>query len=170
MNLIFNCIVLIFEVIYYTLFIKLCKKEGKISRYLILFSLITILFCFVGTTKIYSYLILIILMLYGLKYIVKIKVGLYDMFLLVIMLFSKIIIEYIVVLIFFNILKLSISINIIIFSLLKLLILFLLKDKMYLFNNFLIKKWKNNNFYIRYLFTIFVFIYVIISCITIIFY
>lgn len=170
MNLFFNIIVLLFEVLYYTTFIKLCNNEGKISKYLLLFSLITILFSFVGTTQIYSYLILIILMLYGLKYIVKIKVGLYDMFLLFIMMFFKIIIEYIIVLIFYNILKLPISINIIMFSIIKILILLLIKNKMYLFNLYLKERWKNNNFYIRYLFTIFLFIYVIISCITIIFY
>lgn len=169
MNL-FNIIVLIFEVLYYSFFVKLCKNEGKFSRYLILFSLITILLMFIGSNQIYSYLIIILLMLYGLKYIVKIKINLYDMFLLFIMMFFKIIIEYIIVLIFYNILKLPISINIIIFSMIKMLILLLLKNKLCLFNLYLTERWKNNNFYIRYLFTIFLFIYVIISCVTIIFY
>lgn len=170
MNLFFNIIVLLFEVLYYTTFIKLCKNEGKISRYLLLFSLITILLMFIGSNQIYSYLIIVLLMLYGLKYIIKIKVSLFDMFLLFIMMFFKIIIEYIIVLIFYNILKLPISINIIMFSIIKILILLLIKNKMYLFNLYLKERWKNNNFYIRYLFTIFLFIYVIISCITIIFY
>lgn len=170
MNLFFNILTLIFEVIYYSMFIKLCKKEGNFIRYISLFTLITIMLMFIGTNQIYSYLVIVLLMLYGLKYIVKIKVGLYDVLLLFLMLLFKIIIEYMVVLVFFNILKMPISINIVLFSIIKIVILYLLRNKMYNFNKYLNKKWLDNNFYVRYIFTILVFVYVIISCITIIIY
>lgn len=170
MNLFFNVLTLAFEVIYYSMFIKLCKKEGKFIRYISLFTLITIMLMFIGTNQIYSYLVIVLLMLYGLKYIVKIKVSLYDMLLLFLMLLFKIIIEYIVVLVFFNILKMPISINIVLFSIIKIVILYLLRNKMYNFNKYFNKEWVENNFYVRYIFTILVFVYVIISCITIIIY
>ena len=88
-----NIAVLILEILYYSIFMYYSKGEGKFWRYLLLFSLITILFFFVGTTQIYSYLILVLMMLYGLKYIVKVKTSLYDMLIIILMLFLKIIIE-----------------------------------------------------------------------------
>lgn len=163
MNVIFNIIVLLFEVLYYALFMKFTRKEGKLWRYLLSFSLITIVGLFIGTTNLFSCLILIFMMTYGLKYVVKLKVSLYDVMIVLIMMLLNVLIEFPVYTILNGILMLSITTSTIIFEIVKLLtVLFLRKilNRMY----FKLKaKWQNNNFYIRYLFTTFLYIYTIIS-------
>ena len=167
MNLILNIIVLIFEVLYYALFMKFARKEGKFSRYLLLFSAITIFFYFVGANQIYSYLLLILMMLYGIKYIVKIKTSLYEMCLITIMLLSKLIIEFGAMIIFYSILGFNHLITTLIFGFLKLFLIIIFKNNIYLLNSKLKKLWNNNNFYIRYFFSIFFYIYVIVSIISV---
>ena len=85
MYTVLNIIVLIFEVLYYSLFMKYSRPEGKYYRYLILFTLITIIGLVIGTSNLISYLLLILMILYGIKYIVKIKISLYDMLVILIM-------------------------------------------------------------------------------------
>lgn len=166
--MILNIIVLIFEVLYYSLFMKFARNEGKFHRYLILFSLITTLFYFVGTDKLYSYLFLILTILYGIKYIVKIKISLYDVLFIFIMLILKLFIETP----FYLILNGGLSIYEIgiIMGIFKVIVLLILKNKI---NKLYIKLkdlWYKNNFYIRYIFSILMFIYCILSCLFIIFY
>ena len=69
-NLLLNVVVLIFEILYYALFMKFARKEGKFWRYLLLFSLMTFCLLFMKTTKIYTILVISLFILYGLKYIV----------------------------------------------------------------------------------------------------
>lgn len=165
MNLILNIIVLIFEVLYYSLFMKFARKEGKFWKYILLFLLISILFFFVGTNQVYSYLILIIMMLFGLKYVVKTETSLYDMFLIVIMIFIKFVIEFATYLLLFKLLSINHFITTLVFEILK--ISFAISLRKYLLKaNILLKNlWDNNNFYIRYIFSIAMFIYVIITII-----
>ena len=170
MNLILTIAVLFIEVLYYSLFMKFARKEGKLWKYLLLFTLITILFAFIGADKIYSYLFLILIILYGFKYLVRIKTTVYDMLFIMLMLLTKGIIEHITVLIFYVMLKSSILFTTILFSIFKIIFLVILKNKLNLVYNYMLIKWKNNCFYIRYLFTIFMYSYVIISIITILFY
>lgn len=96
MAILLNAIILIFEVLYYSLFMYFSKKEGKFWKYLINFLLITIIGLFIGTNNLLSYLLLVLLMFLGLKYIVNVKMSLYDMLIIVIMLFSKIFLEFII--------------------------------------------------------------------------
>ena len=67
--LILNFIVLIFEILFYSMFMYYSKKEGKFSRYLLLFSLITIIGTIIKTNYLFSYLILVLMILYGIKYL-----------------------------------------------------------------------------------------------------
>lgn len=165
--MVLHIIVLLFEVLYYSMFMKFARKEGKFWKYLLLFSLITIVFCFINVSNLFSYLILVLMMLYGLKYIVKIKVTLYDMLLIVAMLLLKLIIEFVVMIIFYNLLNFNQFLTTIIFDLVKILFLFIFKNKIYKIAVKLKEIWNKNNFYVRYFFTIGVYIYVIISIISV---
>lgn len=162
-----NAIVLIFEILYYSLFMKFARKDGKLWRYLLLFSLINIFFLFVGTSKLYSYLFLILLMLYGLKYIVKLKVNLYEMMTLTIMLLTKLVIEFIFMIISYKILKFNPFISTLIFSSAKIILIIIFRNKINLYNYKLKNLWNNNNFYVRYFFTTGIYLYVILSIISI---
>ena len=169
-EILLNVVVLVFEVLYYALFMKFARKEGEFWRYLLSFTLITIVGTIINTNNMFSYLILNILIVLSLKYIVKLKVVSYDLFTIFLMLFSKIVIEYIIVLIFFNLLNESISMVLIMIAISKILVVTSFKNEIKAVDKYFNKKWNDNNFYIRYIFTILMFIYVIVSFITIIFY
>lgn len=165
-SLLLNVVVLVFEILYYTLFMKFARKEGKFWRYLLLFILATILIMFLGSNTLLSYLIFVLFVLYGFKYITKTKTSLYEMCLTTIMLLSKLIIEIVIMIVFYSILKFNHFTTTLIFSFSKIILIFLFKNEIYLLNNKLKKLWDNNNFYIRYLFSIAFYIYVIVSVIS----
>ena len=169
MKMVLHIIVLIFEVLYYSMFMKFARKEGKFWRYLLLFSLITIVMIFIGTNTLYAYLIFVLLALYGLKYIVKIKTSFYDMFIIVIMMMLKLLIETPIYLICINFIKNNHFIVTLLMDIIKIGILFLLKNRLNIFYIKLKKLWQNNNFYLRYIFTCIMYIYVIITIILLIF-
>ena len=156
-----NIIVLIFEIFYYSMFMKFAKNEGKFWRYLLLFSLITIVMLFVGTNTLYAYLIFVLLTLYGIKYIVKTKTSLYDMFIIYIMLFVKLIIELAVSYIVYFLIINNTLIVTSVFAVIKIIVLLIMKNKMNLIYNRLKLKWDKNNFYIRYIFVVMNFLYII---------
>lgn len=163
-----NIIVLIFEVLYYSMFMYFSKKEGKFCKYILLFSLITISGLFIKTNNLISYLYLVLAMLFGIKYIVKVKTTLYDMFYILVMLLLKLIIEFTFCMILYILFK-NTFISIIISNIVKLSFILLSKNNI---NNFYLKlkkKWDNNNFYIRYIFSCFTYVYVIVSVLFIIF-
>ena len=163
MNFAINIIILCFEVIYYSLFMKFAKNQGKLWKYVLLFTLISILFFFVGTNHIYSYLVLVLIVLYGIIYLVKVKCTLYDMMIIFIMLIFKHIIE-----IPFSLLLLLFIKNIYVITMLvglvKIAIILGLKNKIKAFYNKCQKIWNQNNFYIRYGFIVFMLTYTIVSC------
>ena len=162
--MVLHIIVLIFEVLYYSMFMKFARKEGKFWRYLLLFSLITIFFTFAGTTQLISYLILVLMILYGMKYIVKTKTRLYDMLWIVIMLFLKIIVEFIISMgIYYTINDFLIMTLLI--AVIKPIVLIILKNRLNIFYTRLNNIWYKNNFYIRYIFSCLSIIYVIITVI-----
>ena len=167
MKMVLHIIVLIFEVLYYSMFMKFARKEGKFWKYLLLFSLITLIGIFTLTNQnLISYLTLVLLMLYGIKYIVRIKISLYDMLLIVIMLLLKLIIEFIIMLIFYELLNINQFISTMIFDFIKISFLLFFKDKIYSISQKFKRLWDNNNFYIRYIFTIGIYVYVIVSIIS----
>ena len=156
-----NIIVLIFEILYYSMFMKFTRNEGKFWKYLLLFSLITIVMLFVGTNTLYAYLIFVLLTLYGIKYIVKTKTSLYDMFIIYIMLFVKLIIELAVsYFVYFLIINNTLIVTSV-FAVIKIIVLLIMKNKMNLIYNRLKLKWDKNNFYIRYIFVVMNFLYII---------
>ena len=157
-----NIIVLIFEVLYYSLFMKLTRGNGKYYRYLIAFSIITIIGLFINTRTLESYFLLVILMLLALKYIVDKKTSLYDMLIIIIMLFANVIVELPIYLICYKLLKLNHFVTTLIFQIVKILLVILLKNILYSMYVKLHKLWNNNNFYIRYIFSVLVYTYVII--------
>ena len=161
-EILLNVVVLALEVLYYALFMKFARKEGKFWRYLLLFSLINIFFLFVGTNQIYSYLLLNIMILYGLKYIVKLNISVYDLLFLFIMMLVKSGIEGICCFLLFELIHPFIFILVIDF--LKLFFIITLKNKIETLYRYLKLKWNNNNFYIRYIFNILMFAYILMSC------
>ena len=164
MNILMNIIVLIFEVLYYSMFMYYAKKEGKFWRYILLFSLITIIGLFIGTNYLLSFLLLVIMMIYGLKYIVKEKISLYDMLIIFFMLLLNFLIPM-PIYYFTSIFTKNVFIITIVYQVIKFLIVFGLKYKLNKFYNFFHNLWNNNNFYIRYIFTTFMYLFVIFSCI-----
>ena len=169
MNLLMNIIVLILEVLYYALFMKFARKQGKFSRYVLLFTLLSILSVFIGTNHVYSHLLLIFNILLGLKYMTKTKVYLYDMLIIIIMLFISVIIQFPIYMIFINIFENLFYVTLI-YEIAKIIFVLLINKRMNFYYNKFHKIWDNNNFYIRYIFAICIFIYAIISCLfTIIF-
>ena len=160
-------LILLLEIIYYSLFMKY-SKGGNFIRYIILFTLITIMLIFVGTNQFISYLILTITMFIGLKYIVKIKTGLFDMLILTIMILIKLFIEIIVISALFVFIKNAYILSFIA-SIIKVLLILVSKEKLTYNYNSLKKVWYNNNFGVRYLFTLALFLYTIISFLFLIF-
>ena len=162
MEILMNIIVLIFEILYYTLFMKFARNDGKLHKYLLCFSIITFIGLIIGTKELWSYFVLVVLMLNGLKYIVKVKATLYDMFVIMIMLFLNILIQLPIYLILYKILKINHFLTTMIFQVSKVLLIILIKNKMNIIYKKFKKLWDNNNFYIRYIFSCSTFIYVIL--------
>ncbi len=158
-----NIIVLVFEVLFYSLFMKYSRKDGKLSRYILLFIINSIVVAIFNNKYFTTYVLFVFVAFVGLKYIVKTKTSLYDIIPLIIMLALNLVIELPIYLMFYEILHFNHFIVTMIFEVLKLLIVILLKDKLHS----LYKKYKNlwhiNNFNIRYCFTIFIYLYIIIS-------
>lgn len=158
-----NILVLVFEILYYSMFMYYAKGEGKFKRYLLLFTLITIIGLFIGTTYLYSYIYLIIMILIGMKLIVKCNVVFFDLFIIFIMMLFNFAIQvpfYLIMPIFTK------NLIVITFSLFSTKILFLFfANKLTKIFKKIKKIWNNNNFYIRYLFIVFMFTYIILSVI-----
>ena len=161
--MILNIIVLILEVLYYSLFLKFAKNENNFWRYILGFIIISIIGVFIKTNYLISYVLLIILIVSVLKFIARIKIKNFDILVVVIMLLIKILIEGICVIIFYNLLNMNIFIVTLIFMTIKLLFVILLRKRMNKAYIVLNKKWDNNDFNIRYIFSIFILIYTIIS-------
>lgn len=162
MNILMNIIVLIFEVLYYSMFMYYAKKEGKFWRYILLFSLITILILILGSNNLISYIFFVLIALMGLKYFIKIKASLYDMLIIILMVVAKLLVEFIICMITFVIFKNTI-ISIFIANVIKICLLLLCNHKLNIIYNKLHIIWDKNNFYIRYVFICLTYIYVIVS-------
>lgn len=161
-----NILVLVFEILYYSMFMYYAKDEGKFKRYLLLFSLITLFFCFYGTNKLDSYLLLIIMIVIGIRLIVKAKIFLFDLFII----FAMLLFNFLLQLPIYTITSL-ITNNIIYITLILILekFIFILKCNFLkqMFEN-IKNKWDKNIFFIRYIFIVVMFLFVISSAIYII--
>lgn len=161
-----NAIVLIFEILYYSLFMYYSKNEGKLSKYVLLFSLITAILFFTENSSLYSYLFFIVSTFLGMKYIVNCKVKFFDLFII----FSMLLFNFLLQLFPFIFIKLFTK-DIIIKTLFLILIkgIFIFKSNILrsIFNNMKVK-WDKNFFFIRYTFVVIMFLLIISSAIYII--
>lgn len=163
-----NIIVLLLEILYYSLFMKFTKRDGSFIKYCILFILVTILGGILNTRDITNYFILLMFIVLGLKYVVRVKITMFDFLIVLIMLVFNIIIEATIYLLLFKLIKVNYIITTFTFEVIKISLCLILRNKLSLMNNKLKELWNNNNFYIRYLFTVLIYIYVIITCVMII--
>lgn len=161
-------LILTFEILYYSCFVYYSKQKGSFIKYSIMFTCITLIGIIINTDTVYSYLALVTMIMIGLKYYIRTKVSLFDVLMVFIMLLIKFILELPIYIIFFN--TFGIFITGIIYGIFKMLFIFLFRYKLGITYNKLYKLWINNNFYIRYIFTTFMFVYVIVSCIFILLY
>lgn len=168
MNTFLYVIILIVEIFYYSMFMKFTRKQGKFWKYILTFIINTGLIFIFNSMSVLSYLVFVMFTLFALKYIVKTKMSLFDMLVIFAMMIIKVLIETPTYIVFGNLF--NIYVIGIIYSLIKIILVFLLRNKLNVLYKKLKKKWDNNDFYIRYIFTILMFAYSIISCIFIILY
>lgn len=147
---------------------KFSKKDGKTSRYILLFIINTIIIFLLNSKELYVYLIFVLTTYIGLKYIVKTKTSFYDMLIIVLMLMIKLFLEMLTIGVLFAILKNAYVLSTIA-GVIKIVLLIAFKSKMH--NHYLnLKKiWDNNNFNLRYIFSLALFLYTIISSMFLIF-
>ena len=126
-----NIIVLIFEVLYYSLFMAFTRREGEFYKYIILFSLISIVGIVITTNNLLSYFLLIMMMTLGLKYIVGTKTSMFDMFLIVLMLFIKFIIEFISYVLFYKIIGFNHFTTTMLFDIIKIGLVLMNRNNLY---------------------------------------
>lgn len=105
-------------------------------------------------------------MLYGLKYIARVETSVYDLLFLFIIMITKILIEGVCYLTFYNIFN-KFAFTMIIDAL-KILFIIIFRKSINKCYYSLKNKWNNNNFYIRYIFNILLFIYIMMSFVFII--
>lgn len=161
MGLFLRITVIIFEILYYSLFMKFARKQGNFWKYLLLFTVISIVLFFISSFNIYAYLVFMVISLFGLKLIGK--TSLYDMFIIFIMILFKLLIE---LLFAFSLNYFIPDINLckVLLGLIKTMIVITINDRFNILYTKLKACWSKNNFYIRYLFSIFMFIYIISAC------
>lgn len=161
MTVTLNIIVLIFEILFYSLFMKFARKEGNFIRYIIAFTMVVLIGGITNVQTLVSYAIGLITILLTLKYVVKLKVSLYDLLFVFIMFFIKLLIELPVYMIFSNIL--NITAFYITMESVKIICIIMIRKEINKLYNYLKVKWDKNNFYIRYIFTTFMFLYFIFT-------
>lgn len=163
MQFMITILLFILEILFYSLFIKFSKKEGKIWKYLLLFTIVSLIVGFINSKNLLAYFVFVLSTYLGLKYIVKVKVSLYDMLVILIMLLLKVIIELPLFIIFYNLIHCGHVVASFIFQIVKLMFVFICRKKL---NNWYLKfksLWDKNEFNIRYCFTIFMYFYILLT-------
>ena len=164
MKILLNIIILIFEILYYSLFMKYSKKSGKMISYIILFTIATLLVTLISYMSFFSYVIFVVFVLIAMKYIFKIETSFFDLFIIFIMMVSKIAIETGLWAGLCLIIKDAYIMSLVL-SIVKVIIIFVLRSKLNKFYLYLKTNWYKNRFFIRYIFDVLMFLYVIMSCI-----
>jgi len=158
-----NILVMILEVLYYSLFMKFAKKDGKLYKYIILFSISTLIVGLINSENFSSYLVFVLASYIGLKYIVRTKASIYDILIILLMLLLNITIELPFYLIFYKLIHFNHYVMVLLFELVKLLVVFIIKYKLRI-NYVKFKKiWDDNRFTLRYISTTIIYSYVIIT-------
>lgn len=163
MEVTYTIIVLIFEILFYSTFMYYSRQDGSIFKYLALFVIVTILGLFIGTSGLLSYLILVLSILLGLKYALRVETTLYDMLVIVCMLLFKLLLEFVLTIPLYQIIN-STYHTMIAVGTTKCVIVALISEWLCVMYKQMKLVWNNNNFYIRYIFSILVFLYTIVSC------
>ncbi len=163
-----NVIVLVLELLYYSLFLNFCRKDGKLYKYILIFIINTIITLILGNQNLVTYFLFILLGYINLKYVAKLKTSLYDMLIITIMLLSNLVVELPIYVLFYKLIGFNHFITTLLFELIKLLMVFILKFKLNKWYQKGKKIWDNNDFNIRYIFTILIYLYVIITIVLLI--
>jgi len=156
-------VVLALEILFYTLFFKLSKRKGSIAIYTIVFTLSTVALYFLYDYRLIGYLLFVLISVIGLRYLTPSNNGAFDILLLLIAMLFKLILEPIcfVPYIFYK----DIYMCTIIASLIKILVIILLRGLLNKMYRKLLNDWNNNRFYIRYIASIGLMLYIIATCI-----
>ena len=125
-----NIIVLIFEVLYYSLFMTFTRGKEKFYKYLIAFIIITIIGLFINMRGLLSYFLLIMLILLALRYIVDKETKLYDILIIVMMLFISLLVEFPIYVLFYKILKFNHFFTTMMFQVIKIILVFIFRNKL----------------------------------------
>ena len=163
-NLFIIIVSLISEIIYYSVFLKNCRNEGRTSKYILLSIAITILALLINTESLLSYLVLVLSFVLGLKYIVKVDTSLFDMLIVIVMLFVKVSLELISFVPLYMVFG-NYTLYILFMIVLKIIFLLTTRKKLKYFYKRLKHLWLENTFKIRYIFICSTYIYVIITAI-----
>lgn len=164
MSIFLRVLVIVFEILYYSLFMKKARPDGKYSRYLLLFILFSVVSFFTNDGSLISYAIILLMILYGLKFIVKVKISLYDLLFIFLMMLFKLFIEILFAFTIYYLIN-NITFSKIIVGFIKVTIVSITGNKLEKLYNKLQIYWNENRFSIRYIFGILMFIYIIASCI-----
>lgn len=162
-----SIIVNILEILYYSIFYKITKKEGSMIKYVGIFILGLIPTLILTNKSFIAYFLSVFLILGVNKHLNNNHTRICDLYIILVMMFIKIVLEGIVCIPFLGIVGLPICT--IIFDFLKVLFLFIayktnILNKIYVKT---VKLWDNNNFYVRYFTTIGIIVYLIISLVSI---
>lgn len=163
MEVTYTVYILIFEILFYSIFMYKSKQKGSLFEYSLLFVLVTILGLFIGTSGLLSYLILVLSILLGLKYVMRVETTLYDMLVIVCMLLFKLLLEFALTIPLYYIIDNTYH-TMIAVGATKCVIVALISKWLCVMYKQMKLVWDNNNFYIRYIFSILVFLYTIVSC------
>lgn len=157
-----NIIVLLLEILYYSLFMIFTRREGKTYKYFLAFALVTTIGMFINMRALISYFVLIVLIILALKYIVRIKLSLFDTFIIMLMLFISLAVEFLLYILMYKIIGINHFAVTMTFQVVKVGIVLLYRNSLQTMYITLKQMWDNNNFYVRYIFSILVYFYVII--------
>jgi hypothetical protein len=160
--------VLIFEILYYALFMKVAKKGKSTIGYLLAFTIATAVNILLRSTELYTYILFIYISLILINYLTKDKTGMSDIITLIAMMMVKIIIEGATAIALYQLAGFSIILTTGIFTVLKFLFILVFQEQIYKFNKEMNKKWNRNDFNIRYITTALVLGYTIISILVLI--
>ena len=141
-------IILLFEILFYSLFFKYANKKNEFWKYICAFIIFTMTMLAFESSIIY-YLIFCFVIIGIMKYIMRMKIKIYDLILLYVIFIIKFIIEMPFGLIIYPILGYTITNVLCIIA--KIGFVYLFRNKINKSYNIFVQKWNNNNFYVRYI-------------------
>lgn len=152
--------IFLLEILYYSLFLKLSKRKLNFVKVFIIYLLANICLYFIGFQSFYAYA-LYVAIIFILSRILGLSILMYDVLVILISLLFKLLLEIPLYIILGN--NINLFVSVFIMGIYKCATLLLIRNKLsYLYNKYRIK-WDNNDFYIRYSFSTFLYTYIIMS-------